>query len=237
MEEPIYKDQFVASLFDRMSVSYEFMNSITSLGFYPFWRQLAINRIRIDKGDHVADLLSGPGECWKHLLPKIGPRGVLTALDFSPGMMHLASKKRNEYNDHNICLLQENVLASTIPDRSQDVVICCYGLKTFESSQMKELAAEILRILKPGGRYSLVEVAIPENEWLKSCYLFYLGKVIPFLSRLLAENPDTYNYLEVYSNKFDGFDVLERSLENHKGNPTLDTMFFGCAKMISGFKS
>lgn len=236
MEEKIYNDRFVASLFDRMSPSYRFMNSITSLGFYPFWRQQAINTVQIDRGDHVADLLTGPGECWRYILPRTGVEGSLTALDFSRGMLAIAEKQKKNYPQHQIKLLCENVLASSIADNSQDVVICCYGLKTFDTSQLSGFAAEIMRILKPGGRFSLVEVAMPESEWLKSCYRFYLGRVIPFLSRFLAENPETYNYLEVYSNRFDGFDIMQDALREHGGNPEVHDMFFGCAKGISGIK-
>ncbi|THD69705.1 methyltransferase domain-containing protein [Robertkochia marina] len=237
MEENIYQDHFVAKLFDRMSPSYEFMNSLTSLGFYPFWRQQAIEIISIGKGKKVTDLLTGPGESWKHILPRIGTEGELTALDFSTSMIQLAEKRKERYPEYNIKLHCENVFNSGIKDNSQDVVICCYGLKTFEHAQLEQLALEILRILKPGGSFSLVEVAMPETQWLKNCYRFYLGKVIPFLSKFLAENPETYNYLETYSNNFEGFDLMLAHLEKHGGNPSMHKRFFGCAKGITGVKS
>lgn len=236
MEESIYQDKFVASLFDRMSPSYRFMNNITSLGFYPFWRKQAINAIRIEEGDQVADLLTGPGECWKHILPKIGPAGKLTALDFSPGMLKLADEKRSTYPQYRIELLQENILSSSIPSNSQDVVICCFGLKTFHTNQLENLTAEIQRILKPGGHYSLVEVAMPKSNFLKHCYRLYLGKFIPLLSKILAKNPETYDLLEVYSNRFDGFGNIEQYFRSKGSEPQMKDLFFGCAKRITGMK-
>lgn len=236
MEDTLYKAPFVAELFNRMSPSYELMNAITSFGFYPLWRKQTIRQIRIKKGDRVADLLTGPGESWKHILPRIGADGTLTALDFSEGMISLAHKRKSLYPQYRIHLLQENILHSSIPSHSQDVVICCYGLKTFNTEQLDLLAKEIMRILKPGGTYSLVEVAMPETAWLKYCYRFYLGKVIPFISRLFVKDPETYNYLEIYSNRFNGFESMESFLRKYEGSPLVKPLFFGCAKGISGKK-
>lgn len=236
-QEAIYNPAFVADLFNRMSTSYTAMNSITSFGFYPLWRKLAIKKLELKPGSHVADLLTGPGESWKHLLPKIGPKGCLTALDFSEGMMNRATQRKQHFPDYDIKLLQKNVFHSGIPDNSQDAVVCCYGLKTFSQEQLGEFAKELMRILKPGGTYSLVEVAMPENKLLRKGYHFYLKHVIPFISKKCVRFPETYNYLEVYSNRFGGFDPLKNYLEKYNGNPKMEDLTWGCAKRIWGFKS
>ncbi|MBL7473963.1 class I SAM-dependent methyltransferase [Robertkochia sediminum] len=236
-QETLYNPAFVADLFNRMSTSYTAMNSITSFGFYPLWRKLAIKKLSLKPGAHVADLLAGPGECWKHLLHKIGPEGRLTALDFSEGMMGRARQRKQHFSNYQIELLQKNVFHSGIPDNSQDAVVCCYGLKTFSEEQLGEFAEEIMRILKPGGTYSLVEVAMPKNQLLRKGYHFYLKHVIPFISKKCVRFPETYNYLEVYSNRFGGFDHLNNALKTYNGNPQMEDLTWGCAKRIWGFKS
>ena len=66
----IYETKFVEKLFDKMSSSYANMNYITSFGFSERWRRQCIAEIEIEKGKTVVDLMTGMGECWKHILKK-----------------------------------------------------------------------------------------------------------------------------------------------------------------------
>ncbi|MBK9499076.1 MAG: class I SAM-dependent methyltransferase [Leptospiraceae bacterium] len=51
----------------------------------------------------------------------------------------------------------------------------------YNPEQLKTLAIETNRILKPGGKFSFVEVSKPESFILKFFYGFYLGNIIPIL--------------------------------------------------------
>lgn len=236
-QESLYSPAFVADLFTRMSTSYTAMNSITSLGFYPYWRKVAVKALELKKGQAVADLLAGPGDSWKYILPHIGKEGTLTALDFSSGMIAQAEKRKEKYPGYQIDIREENIFTSGIPDNSQDAVVCCYGLKTFSREQIADLASEILRILKPEGRYSLVDVAMPKYRLLRHGYLFYLKQVIPFISKNCVQNADTYSYLSVYSDRFEGFDLMRELLKEGHGNPVEKDLTLGCAKLICGMRS
>lgn len=57
------------------------------------------------------------------------------------------------------------------------------------------MQTETKRILKPGGQFSFIEVSKPNNKLLKLFYGFYLGKLIPILSRLFLGNPEEYKML------------------------------------------
>ena len=67
----IYEPKFVEKLFDKMSNSYSKMNYITSFGFSERWRRKCVEEIQIEKGKNVVDLMTGMGECWKHILKKV----------------------------------------------------------------------------------------------------------------------------------------------------------------------
>ncbi|NER12939.1 class I SAM-dependent methyltransferase [Leptobacterium flavescens] len=236
MEEKIYTEAFVSNLFDNMSMSYVGMNTFTSFGFYPLWRRLAIKKIQLKEGDMVTDLLTGVGECWPSILKHIGNSGRLTALDFSKGMIAKAKKRKQDYPYYDIHILEESVFENSIPDASQDAVICAYGLKTFQLSQIDDFSGEIARILKPGGQFSLVDVSLPRIGWLRKAYLFYISKVIPFLGRILANEKESYKMLGVYSRNFSDTDTLlplftAKGLEVNSCN-----YFFGCAMGLYGHK-
>jgi demethylmenaquinone methyltransferase/2-methoxy-6-polyprenyl-1,4-benzoquinol methylase len=57
-------------------------------------------------------------------------------------------------------------------------------------------------VLRPGGRFSLIEVSVPRHRLLRVPYLFYLVHVIPLLGRLLLGNPENYRMLGVYTTAY-----------------------------------
>ncbi len=236
MSDTIYNEGFVAGLFDQMSGSYERMNTITSFGFYPLWRVQAIKKIDLKKGDQVADLMTGIGECWKPILTKIGTTGVLTALDFSDGMLNIAYEKKKQFPDHHIQIVNESVFANSIPSNSQDAVICAYGMKTFSDQQIQDFSAEVHRILKPNGQFSLVDVSLPKKKWLRKLYLFYIGSVIPRISKLFAIKNDSYKMLGIYAKNFKNAKRTAELFSKSGLQTEYCEYFFGCATGIYGQK-
>ena len=59
---------------------------------------------------------------------------------------------------------------------------------------MDEFFAEISRVLKPGGRIGLLDVAEPSNPLLRLGHSFYFGKVVPKIGALLSDR-NAYKYL------------------------------------------
>ena len=108
-------------------------------------------------------------------------------------------------------MLKENVFGNSIPGQCADRVISRFGLKTFNSEQLKQLADEINRILKPEGRFSLIDVSVPKSKILRFFYMFYLKNVIPILGWLFPGNPSAYKMLGIYTQKFgDAKETYER---------------------------
>ena len=236
MENRIYTATFVSNLFNEMSGSYERMNTLTSFGFYPLWRRQAVKKIALKPGDQVADLMTGIGECWNAILKKIGPEGHLTALDFSEGMLAKAQKRTLKYPGHQIKILQESIFNNSISDNSQDAIICAYGMKTFTHEQIRDFSKEVYRILKPGGCFSLVDVSLPKPRALRALYLFYISKVIPFLSRLFTADKESYKMLGIYSKNFQNAQKTALLFKESGLEVAYCEYFFGCATGIYGRK-
>jgi ubiquinone/menaquinone biosynthesis C-methylase UbiE len=70
-------------------------------------------------------------------------------------------------------------------------VISGFGLKTFNDKQLVQLANEIDRILKPNGKFSLIDVSVPKIRILKPFYMFYLKNIIPILGKVFLGSPET----------------------------------------------
>lgn len=236
MSEQLYSPEFVKELFNRMSGSYERMNYITSFGFSIKWRREFLKDLANFKYEvKIIDLLTGMGETWSGIAKKY-PRSTLTALDFSPGMIKRAQRKNGLYFYNKVNLVQQDILQSQLPDNHYDIVLCAFGLKTFDQRQMQVLAKETYRILKPGGAFSFIEVSRPGNKVLALLYGFYLGKVIPVLGRLFLGNPREYKMLWQYTAKFKNASAAQGIFKNAGLESTYRSYFYGCATGFYGTK-
>jgi len=135
-----------------------------------------------------------------------------------------------------IHLIRQNVLASALRDASVDAVICSFGIKTLTLSQQRSLAAEINRLLKPGGTFALVEVSAPPFGLLRRPYLWYLKRVIPIVGRVMLGNPETYRMLGIYTERFGNAQNMVEVLREAGLDARYDSYFFGCASGVSGRK-
>ncbi len=215
-----------------MQDSYERVSNITSFGFNLRWRRQLINRMDVRKGMRVCDLMAGGGESWQYIFPRIGRKGYLTGIDFSRRMVETARRRSASVN--NSAVLHENALCTSIVSGSMDVVLCVYGVKTLSPEQQCQFVQEVLRILKPGGTFGLVEVSVPPYAVLRVPYLFYLGKIVPILGKLLLGNPENYRMLGRYVAAFGDCRSLERNFTAQGCEVCRYSFFGGCATALVG---
>ena len=232
----IYNPDFVEQLFSQMSGTYDRMNTITSFGFSVRWRRQCTAALHLQPAMKVVDLMTGMGESWPFILKNIGKQGELLALDFCPEMIHFAAQQKEHFPGFSIRILQENALKSSIPDQYADAVISTFGLKTFSPEQIEQLAAEVRRILKPGGSFAMIEVSKPDFWALRYPYLFYLKRVIPKLGKLFLGNPETYRMLGVYTELFKNSQQAKKTFERAGFEVQYLHFFAGCASGIYGKK-
>lgn len=234
----IYEKEYVKHLFDRMSRSYERMNYITSFGFSLRWRRQFLKVFEKNKDEKtptIIDLITGMGETWVAIRQQF-PLSQLTALDFSEGMLRYAHQKNNKQYGGSVALVQQDILANSLPAQHFDYVICAFGLKTFNAGQLNSLAQEIERILKPQGQFSFIEISKPHGLILRTLYGFYLGKVIPLLGLLLLANPQEYKMLWTYTQQFGDARAAAAIFEAEGLEVTFTSYFGGCATGFYGRK-
>jgi len=232
----IYEPKFVEKLFDKMSNSYSNMNYITSFGFSERWRRQCVKEIEIKKGKTVVDLMTGMGECWKHILRISDKDSKLIGLDFSTEMINRAEKNKVKFKNSTIEIHKENVFNNSIPNGTADYVISGFGLKTFNDEQLGKLANEIDRILKLNGKFSLIDVSVPKSRILKPFYMFYLKNIIPVLGKIFLGSPETYKMLGVYTEKFGNSKNAHQIFNKTEFEVEYIEYFYGCASGIKGRK-
>lgn len=235
---PPYDADDVRQLFDRMATSYDRMNIALSLGFATLWRRQLLRLVGATGSPRrVLDLMSGRGETWTEIERRL-PQAEITAVDFSAQMTaHAESRSRARFGGR-VRLRQEDALNGTAERASFDVVVSAYGLKTFDTPQLERLAAEVARVLRPGGSFAFIDVTEPACRALRITYLAYLRWIVPLAAVLLLSDPTEYRMLHRY---LAGFGDGSRAVEAFRSQPGLRVEvrrhFFGCATSISGRRS
>ena len=232
----IYDPEYVKSLFDEMSSTYEAVNYLSSFGFTHRWRQQFIKKASIRPGMLVCDLMCGMGECWSAITRHLSVDDRLIAQDFSNGMLRGAKRKSVRFHGDRVCLLQQNALNNALKDQSVDAVICGFGVKTLPSNQLYLLVDEVERILKHGGTFAFIEVSVPEGWVLETLYMHYLRQIVPIVGKLLLGNPENYRMLGEYTQRFQSCRGLYSLMAKRGLRVRYDEYFYGCATGVSGIK-
>lgn len=232
MTEDAYRDEYVRALFDRMGPTYDVVNWVSSFGFSSMWRRLCVSLGNVKPGDVVCDMMAGAGECWPHL-----PSGwaSLVAIDFSPEMVARQKHRLAGLTGpvHSIC---ENALATSLPDASVDCVISAFGLKTLSAEALSRFAREISRILKPGGRFALIEISRADGWALGPLYRWYLGCVIPWVGKLCLGDIECYRMLGEYTDAFGSCVHVAPVMRSAGLHVEVKEHFYGCASSLTGMK-
>ncbi|HWH27257.1 MAG TPA: class I SAM-dependent methyltransferase [Pseudolysinimonas sp.] len=234
LDESIYNAAYVRALFNRMSRSYERMNIIMSFGFSSRWRRNLMQLIpRPSEVSDVVDLMSGMGETWGQVRRRF-PQARIQALDFSPEMTRHSQEKNERRFGSSVVIHCDDIFSSTLATEGFDAVVCAYGLKTLDEEQSRRLGVELVRILRPGGRFAFIEVTQPPNAVLRALYDVYLSLVLPIAGRILISDPTEYRMLYRYVRDYGRGERSLDGLTHPELSVTRKLHFFGCATSFSG---
>ena len=161
--------------FSNIYKFYDLINTVLTLGFDKSWRKKAVNNLI---GTSVLDLGSGTGAAFDQLL-----NFETTAVD--------PDKKMLELNT-----FENKVLGSAenlpFEDNSFDNVFCCFVWRNV--SDTNKALQEVYRVLRPGGKFVLLDMTRPKNSFLKMLHKIGTFKVLHLIG-LLTFNLKEYRFL------------------------------------------
>ena len=178
--------------FSNIYKFYDLINSVITLGFDKSWRSKASSHIT---GTRVLDLGSGTGAAFQQL-----QNFDVTAVDPDEKMLQL-----NEFSNK-VIGGAENL---PFPDNSFDSIYCAFVWRNI--NEPKKGMDEVYRVLRPGGKFILLDMTRPKNKFLKAIHKIGTFKVT-LLIGLLTFNLKEYRFLH---NSLDKYPQPEEYFQTH----------------------
>ena len=189
----------VEKMFDTISNEYDGLNRVISFGIDIKWRKKVVAMIAATNPQNVLDVATGTGDLAINLA-ETGADKII-GLDISAGMLSVGKKKIKEKNlDQTIEMVQADSENLPFEDNHFDAITVAFGIRNFET--LEKGLAEILRVLKPGGLFVILETSVPTKTPFKQGYTFYSNKILPLIGRLFSKDKDAYAYLSESASVF-----------------------------------
>jgi demethylmenaquinone methyltransferase/2-methoxy-6-polyprenyl-1,4-benzoquinol methylase len=183
----------VRGIFSSIAEDYDAFNRLASLGIDKGWRREMVKAARLTSESRVVDLCSGTGDVALAIADQAAPAEIV-ATDFTPEMLAVAEKKAVAYTGPTT-LEFEWADAQDLPfdDELFDVATVAFGVRNLPDRVAN--FREVLRVLKPGGRYVILEFSRPTFAPWRAVYHVYLRGIVPTIGGLLTGDRSGFVYL------------------------------------------
>lgn len=234
-DEQVAKKQQVADMFNNIAKTYDFLNHFLSLGIDIIWRKKAINELKKDKPALILDVATGTGDFAFEALSALKPEKII-GVDISQGMLDIAQQKITKRNlGHQFEVKLGDSEKLPFGDDGFDAVTVAYGVRNFEN--LETGLADMLRVLKPGGKAVILEFSKPKAFPIKQLYNFYFNYITPGIGKIFSKDSRAYAYLPESVAAFpDGRNFValmdKVGFKNTKNRP----LAFGICSIYTGVK-
>ena len=179
----------IREMFDSIAQEYDAFNHLTSLGIDRIWRRRALRYI---DGPQVLDIACGTGD-FAITIAQRRHCGVV-GVDISEGMLAQMRKKvEAAHLDKRVSCELGDCADLRFRDSYFDNVTVAFGVRNFEDREA--CLKEILRVLRPGGIFVMLELGVPSWRFARKFYEWYFTKVMPLIGGRLSGNRAAYKYL------------------------------------------
>ncbi len=171
-------------MFDRVAGVYDLMNTAMTAGLHHRWRARAAEEARVGPGSRVLDVATGTGDLAIELARHVSPAGEVVGADFAEGMLDRARAKAAAGGGRYVRPRFEWADAMALPyaDDSFDAATVGFGARNFDD--LARGLAEMVRVVRPGGRVVVLEITTPTRAPLSLFYRLWFDRIVPALGRL-----------------------------------------------------
>ncbi|WP_417873187.1 bifunctional demethylmenaquinone methyltransferase/2-methoxy-6-polyprenyl-1,4-benzoquinol methylase UbiE [Xanthomarina gelatinilytica] len=203
------KKEQVTKMFDTISKEYDGLNRVISFGIDIKWRKKAVQLVANTNPNIILDIATGTGDLAINLAETNAEK--IIGLDISEGMLNVGKEKiLNKSLQDRIEMVVGDSENLPFEDNTFDAITVGFGIRNFET--LEKGLAEILRVLKPGGIFVILETSVPTKTPFKQGYNLYTKNIMPLIGKLFSKDRSAYKYLSDSASVFPYGETLNNIL-------------------------
>jgi demethylmenaquinone methyltransferase/2-methoxy-6-polyprenyl-1,4-benzoquinol methylase len=220
-------------IFTAVPPHYDLVNRIITLGMDKRWRRLAAQVCLDSNPRKVLDIGCGTGDLTINIA-QLAPKDTeIIGLDYSTPMLQIARQKAVKAGvSQKVRFIEGEASKLPFPDAYFDCTAISFAFRnlTYKNPVCFPHLAEVVRVLKPGGHYVIVESSQPENSFIRACFHLYLRAFVMPVGIILSGNKSAYRYLaESTRHYFSPKEVRDLLLKAGFCDVHYRPLFFGAA--------
>ena len=176
-------------LFTKIARQYDVINHLMTGWQDTHWRKAAVKQLQLPPSGILLDIGSGNGQ----LIPEVArqyPDCQCIAADLTEAMMLIGQEKTSGLGT---CWSAADSAHLPLPEETFDGVISGFLVRNL--GDLHSGLTEQYRVLKPGGRITILDTTKPPKHILAPLIKFYMNTVIPTVGGFLTGYREAYTYL------------------------------------------
>jgi demethylmenaquinone methyltransferase/2-methoxy-6-polyprenyl-1,4-benzoquinol methylase len=192
--DPGERQEYVTSLFDDLAPRYDRFNRFVSFRRDEAWRRYALDCLQERAQGRILDLAAGTGDLALAALRNSAEQ--VHVFDISNNMLRIARTKviSPEDNPAQIGFQQGSAHALPFKNNCIDGVVSGFAMRNVFHF-LDDVLSEIHRVLRPGGRFAILELSRPANTFLYNGFKLHMRYIMPLIGKLTAGKRSPFNYL------------------------------------------
>lgn len=194
--ERVDEDKFMKSQMEQMVPSYDAYMRQMTFGRERVLRAMTVRLAEIKPGDSVLEVGCGTGTLTLAAKQQAGPTGKVVGIDIIPGMIE-ASRRKAELAHQEITFQLGSMADIPFPDDHFDAVLCSFMIFHMSEATRRKGLAEIQRVLKPGGRLLVLDLALPPRLLSRAIARILFGGLFGHELRELLPLMETSGFVDI----------------------------------------
>jgi demethylmenaquinone methyltransferase / 2-methoxy-6-polyprenyl-1,4-benzoquinol methylase len=198
-KKPLHK------IFTAVPGSYDLINTIFTFGMDKGWRIKAARLCLQTQPAKILDLCCGTGDLSVDLARLAPSTAKVTGLDYSETMLEKAKEKAAQAElKAELNFVHGDVGDLPFPNEYFDSIGISFAFRnlTYNNPNTPKYLSEIVRVLKNGGQFVVVESSQPPNKLFRTLDHFYLRTFVRSMGTIISKNREAYFYLTDSASKF-----------------------------------